>query len=125
LAGLRAHNRQHAVAPAWTPLNLLLRDASGKVCGGVLGESGWDWLHIHILWVAEAERCQGYGRALLARAEAEARERGCRGVHLDTHEFQAPAFYQRHGYEVFGVLDDYPVGARRYFLTKTLRGSET
>jgi GNAT superfamily N-acetyltransferase len=72
LAGLRAHNRQHAPAPAWTPLNLLLRDASGTVCGGLLGESGWGWLHIHILWVAEAVRGRGYGGTLLARAEAEA-----------------------------------------------------
>ncbi len=120
LAGLRAHNRQHAPAPGWTPLNLLLRDAGGKVCGGLLGESGWEWLHIHILWVAEAERRRGYGGELLARAEAEARRRGCRGVHLDTHEYQAPDFYQRRGYEVFGVLNDYPRGSRRYFLAKAL-----
>jgi GNAT superfamily N-acetyltransferase len=121
LAGLRAHNRLHAPAPGWSPLNLLLRDTGGAVYGGLLGESGWGWLHIHILWVAESVRRRGYGGALLARAEAEARERGCRGVHLDTHEFQAPAFYQRHGYEVFGVLEDYPAGARRYFLAKALR----
>jgi GNAT superfamily N-acetyltransferase len=90
------------------PLNLLLRDANGTVRGGLLGESGWGWLHIHILWVAEAERRRGYGGELLARAEAEARRRGCHGVHLDTHEYQAPDFYRRRGYEVFGVLNDYP-----------------
>jgi len=74
----------------------------------------------HILWVAEAERRRGYGGELLARAEAEARRRGCRGVHLDTHEYQAPDFYRRRGYVVFGVLNDYPRGSRRYFLAKAL-----
>jgi GNAT superfamily N-acetyltransferase len=122
LSGLRAHNRQHAPAPDWTPLNLLLRGSDGRICGGLLGESGWGWLHIHILWVAEAERGQGYGAALLHQAEQEAWARGCRGVHLDTHDFQAPGFYEHCGYEVFGVLENYPQGARRHFLAKTLRG---
>jgi GNAT superfamily N-acetyltransferase len=74
--------------------------------------------------VTESERRRGYGGELLARAEAEARQQACRGVHLDTHQFQAPDFYLRRGYQVFGVLEDYPAGARRYFLAKKLRWEE-
>jgi hypothetical protein len=33
---------------------------------------------------------------------------------------QAPGFYERHGYQVFGELDNFPTGHQRYFLTKTL-----
>lgn len=120
LGGLRSHNRRHAPAPNWTPLNLLLRGADGEIHGGLLGESGWGWVHIHILWVAEPERGRGYGSALLRRAETEALARGCRGIHLDTHDFQAPGFYEHFGYRVFGVLEDYPSGARRHFLMKAL-----
>jgi hypothetical protein len=35
-------------------------------------------------------------------------ERGHSGVWVDTFEFQAPGFYQKLGYEVFGVLPDHP-----------------
>jgi len=120
LGGLRAYNRRHAPDPEWLPLTLLLRDAEGELRGGLVGESGWGWLHIEFLWVEESVQRRGYGRAMLARAEAEALRRGCHGVFLDTHDFQAPAFYQALGYEVFGVLDDYPRGFRRHFLRKSL-----
>jgi ribosomal protein S18 acetylase RimI-like enzyme len=120
IAGLRAYNRKKADPPNWTPLNLLLRGPGGVIYGGLLGESGWGWLHIHILWVAEEVRGRGYGAALLHEAEVEATVRGCAGVHLDTHDFQAPGFYEHCGYRVFGMLEAYPAGARRYFLMKTL-----
>jgi hypothetical protein len=32
--------------------------------------------------------------------------------------WQALAFYERQGYTVFGVLDDFPPGHRKYFLAK-------
>jgi GNAT superfamily N-acetyltransferase len=119
-AGLRAYNRRQVADPGWAPLALFLRDPDHHIQGGLLGESGWGWLHIYFLWVAEPFQRSGYGGALLVRAESEARRRGCRGIHLDSHDFQAPVFYQRRGYEIFGTLEDYPRGHRRYFLRKTL-----
>jgi O-acetyl-ADP-ribose deacetylase (regulator of RNase III)/GNAT superfamily N-acetyltransferase len=124
VAGLRAHNRRNAPAPDWQPLTLFLRDADGRLRGGLIAESGWRWLHVYFIWVSEEARHLGYGRALLERAEAEARARDCLGVHLDTHDFQAPEFYETLGYKVFGMLEDYPPGHRRYFLRKDLRGNE-
>jgi O-acetyl-ADP-ribose deacetylase (regulator of RNase III)/ribosomal protein S18 acetylase RimI-like enzyme len=124
VAGLRAHNRRNAPAPGWEPLTLFLRDTGGNLCGGLIAESGWRWLHVYFLWVSEESRRHGYGRALLERAEAEARLRGCLGIHLDTHDFQAPEFYETLGYEVFGMLEDYPPGHRRYFLRKDLAGGK-
>ena len=56
----------------------------------------------------------------MRRAEDEARRRGCRGIWLDSFTFQAPGFYQRLGYEIFGALDDYPPGDKRCFLRKRL-----
>jgi GNAT superfamily N-acetyltransferase len=74
------------------------------------------------LWVAAEARGAGHGSALLAAAEAEAWARGCLGVHLDTFEYQALPFYQRHGYELFGTLDGYPPGYRQFYVRKLRPG---
>jgi ribosomal protein S18 acetylase RimI-like enzyme len=55
---------------------------------------------------------------MLLQAEQEAKARGCRGVWLDRYSFQARGFYERLGYAVFGILDDYPPGQSRIFLHK-------
>ena len=120
-ASLSAYNQQHAPDDAFTPITLLVRDRGGALVGGLLGGTYWGWLVVEILWLADDVRHQGIGGRLLQMAEQIAIARGCHAAHLDTMSFQAPAFYERHGYTVFGVLDDMPHGHRRYFLKKELR----
>jgi hypothetical protein len=43
---------------------------------------------------------------------------GLRSVWLDA--LQARGFYEAVGYELFGMLDNYPAGQKRYFLRKRL-----
>jgi GNAT superfamily N-acetyltransferase len=119
-AGLRAYNLLHAPDDDHQLLHIFLRAPDGSIRGGLLGDTYWGWLYIRILWLHESVRQQGYGGRMLALAEAEAVRRGCHAAHLDTMSFQAQPFYERHGYTVFGVLDDLPVGHRRIFLQKTL-----
>lgn len=120
LAGLIAHNRRHAVPPGFQPLVLAARDAAGEIAGGLVGETGWEWLHVSLLWVAEPHRGTGLGRRLLHEGERSAAARGCRHAYLDTFDFQARPFYEQQGYAVFGVQHDYPPGHRRYFMEKRL-----
>ncbi len=117
-AGLSAYNRQHAPDDTFEPLTLVVRDPQGAVVGGLLGGTIWHWLYVDILWLSDALRGQGYGTRLLAEAERIAQERGCMAAQLDTMSWQALAFYERQGYTVFGVLDDFPPGHRKYFLAK-------
>jgi GNAT superfamily N-acetyltransferase len=105
----------------YTPLFLLLRDSEKNVVGGLEGFIGLGWFHIGTLWVAEKLRGYGYGKALLLAAEQEAIARDCLNAYLFTYSFQAPEFYQHLGYEVFGELEDFPPGHRRYFLKKSLQ----
>lgn len=66
-------------------------------------------------------RSRGIGRELLQAAEQEAERRGCVVVILDTHSFQAPAFYQKLGYQVVGQQTDFPDQHQHYFLEKRLQ----
>lgn len=119
-AGLSAYNQLHAPDDTFQPLNLFVRDTQGTVIGGLLGGTIWSWLYVDILWLSDGIRKHGYGSRLLIEAERLAVERGCIGSHLDTMSFQALSFYERYGYTVYGVLDNFPPGQRKYLLQKPL-----
>ncbi|MGW7051819.1 GNAT family N-acetyltransferase [Streptomyces sp. NPDC054887] len=104
------------------PLQVWALDAaSGELAAGLDGFTWGHWLHVQLLWVADAHRGAGLGSRLLARAESAAREeRGCRYARLETWDFQAPEFYRKLGYEVAGRVEDYPPGVTEYILTKRL-----
>jgi GNAT superfamily N-acetyltransferase len=117
-AGLRAFNVAYIGQPEEQPVQLFLRDDAGKVVGGLLGEIRWRWLYVAKLWVSEAHRGHGYGSDLLEAAEKHARAQRCLGSYLDTFEYQARPFYEKHGYALFGTLEGYPPGFRQYHLAK-------
>ena len=52
--------------------------------------------------------------------EDYARRERCLGIYLDTFEYQALPFYEKLGYEQFGVLEGYPPGYRQFHLRKRL-----
>jgi GNAT superfamily N-acetyltransferase len=116
------YNRSKAGDQHYQALTILVHDRRGRLVGGLLGATFWRWLTVDVLWVADGLRGQGHGRRLLLAAEREARRRGCKHACLDTFSFQARGFYEKLGYAPFGVLDDFPGGHKRYFLTKTFRG---
>ena len=118
--GIRRFNEQQAGNNDYKSLCLFLFAPDGKVVGGLIGATYWDWFHIDLLWVREDLRGRGYGHRLLTLAEDEARKRGANNAYLDTFSVQAPSFCRRHGYEVFGKLGEFPRGHQRYFLTKEL-----
>ena len=117
--GLAAHNRAaHGPRLPRRQRWILARDPGGALFGGARCRLAQGWLYLDWLWVEEARRRQGTGQALLAAAEALARESGCRGVHLHTWSFQAPGFYRRHGYAQAGRIEDMPPGATRHWFAK-------
>lgn len=77
-------------------------------------------MFISVLFVEESYRGKGLGSRLLQYVEDRAKSKGIKLVHLDTFDFQAKDFYSKHGYEIFGVLDDCPKGHKRYYLKKVL-----
>lgn len=92
------------------------------------GISGGTWggcCELSHLWVDEALRGRGIGRALVGAAEGEARRRECTQVVLLSHEVQAPGFYERLGYETVGVVEGYPTGSAARWFRKRLAQSSS
>jgi GNAT superfamily N-acetyltransferase len=118
--GIHRFNVEQAGESNFQRICYVLEDPEGEIVGGVLGEIYWGWFYLDLIWVKDDLRGHGYGSQLLKTAEEGARERGARHVYLDTFSFQAPEFYEIHGYRVFGELGDFPEGHRRYFLAKDL-----
>ena len=73
---LSEFNRQNAESDQHTLLRVFVRNDHGELIGGLLGETFWRWLYVNILWVHEDYRHTGLGHQLMARAEAEAKQRG-------------------------------------------------
>lgn len=122
LDGLAACEEAIAGPLGVTPLAILIKDAGGATLGGLWGRSLFRWLNVELLYVPEVLRGQGLGEAMMRRAEAVARARGCIGIWLDTYDFQAPGFYAKLGFERFGTLDDIPPGRQRIFMRKRWEG---
>ena len=101
-------------------LSILLKRADGELYAGLHGHTWGGTCQIKLLWVAERERGRGLGAALLERAEDEARRRGCGQIMLATHDFQAPGFYAKHGFEEVARLIDNPIGHADILMVKRL-----
>jgi GNAT superfamily N-acetyltransferase len=124
--GLWFYNRTRLGSETNDPYARLLiyaRDDAGNLIGGVFGEAYWGWLHVDTLWVAEAQRGHDIGSMLLMQIEQAAAERGFPNSHVKTTDFQALAFYQKNGYEVFGTLENKPPGHTWYYLKKVRAGA--
>jgi GNAT superfamily N-acetyltransferase len=119
-AGLMAFNEAQVGPGKVDRFAVFIRDAQDTIQGGLVGFFAWQWMSVEWLWVDSAIRGQGYGSALLRGAESLARDAGCVGAKLDTYEFQAKPFYEKHGYSVFGVLEGYPASTRTYYMQKAL-----
>lgn len=101
-------------------LAIFIRAEDGQIQGGLSGFTWGGACKIEWLWVSEDLRGKGSGRALVSRAEEEARRRGCIKMVVETHSFQAPDFYQKMGFKIIGQYTDFPRGHCEYFLEKRL-----
>ncbi|MEW6640396.1 MAG: GNAT family N-acetyltransferase [Pseudomonadota bacterium] len=100
---------------------VVIDPAARRPVGGAAGRSSLGLLFLDLFFLPPSLRGQGLGSEVLRRFEAEGRRRGCRAAVLYTISFQAPRFYERHGWRRFGEIPCDPPGTSRIFMTKTLR----
>ncbi|MGO4666195.1 GNAT family N-acetyltransferase [Bosea sp. 2RAB26] len=119
--GLRDYNVEMGGVSDHRPLTITIKDSrSDELIGGLLGRTSLGLLFIDLFYVPKTQRGSGLGTRILQMAEAEGFRRGCRKAVLYTLSFQAPEFYKRFGWSVFGEIALEPPGATRYFMTKDL-----
>ena len=125
---LREFN-QTRKSPIWlnfsqasAPLEVFALDDNGSVIGGLIGKTNGvpEWLEVSIIWVSEEKRGQGIGYHLMSLAEQEAKRRSCRYARLATSDYQAPHFYVKVGYRLYGQLENCPRGETVYYFYKEL-----
>ncbi len=118
--GLDRYNASRVGPEGSRPVWAACRDVNGRLVAGARCMVLWRWLLLDWLWVEEARRGQGLGSLVLQRAEEAGAAAGCTEAMLNTFSFQAPGFYRRHGYAVFGELTDMPEGETRYWMSKRI-----
>jgi GNAT superfamily N-acetyltransferase len=103
-------------------LQVYVLDRAGTLMGGFKGRIHTipTWLEVTCIWVDETVRGRGLGRQLMERAEALARSRGCRYARLATCDFNAPGFYEKLGYRLYGTLANCPPGETVFYYWKEL-----
>jgi len=98
----------------------IIRDENERIIAGI---AGWTWAgacEITQFWVDENARNNGIGKLLLSAAETEAKSKRCFIILIKSYSFQAPHFYERHGYKIEYVLNDFPPGHDYYMLSKRI-----
>lgn len=118
---INAFNMAAVTGQEGKDLGIFVHGEDGQLRGGLYGWTWGGYLEINLLWVLESERGRGLGSRLLGLAEAEGRARGAHTAILDTHSFQAPDFYRRHGYEEYARIEGYPDGHDKLFFRKRLK----
>ena len=118
------YNDQAAPPSGFETFAIVIRDnQTSEQVGGLWAKINYDWLIVELIFIPEKLRGRDLGSLLLAKAEEIAIGKNCVGIWLDTHSFQAPDFYIKRGFEIFGQLEDHPRGSSRFFLRRVLNGS--
>lgn len=99
--------------------SIIMKNQENKVVGGVIVSFLWNGMEIQTLWVDENLRGQGWGRKLMEAIE-EAIKRGCTIAYTNTFTWQAPDFYSKFGYSIYGRLDGFPEGNSLTYFYKNL-----
>jgi GNAT superfamily N-acetyltransferase len=103
-----------------SPLAVQIKNDQGEIIAGAAARSFGDWLLLDTLWVADELRGQNIGSEILKEIEASGKKRGCIKCLLDTLNFQAMPFYEKHGYKTQWVQQGYPKTGCKYFMVKEL-----
>ena len=108
------------------PIHIWVLGQEDEVVGGLVARTHRvrAWLEIAMIWVREDMRGRGIGREMMNRVEAKARIRDCLYARTSTSQYQAPGFYRKCGYSLYGKLEHCPPGDTAFYFWKDLQQNE-
>ncbi len=118
--GINANAKKKRGMNPITPFGFFVKDATGKVLGGIQGITYYGCLYIDMLWVAEELRSKGIGTQLMQKAEILGKERGATFATVNTMDWEAKSLYEILGYYVEFTREGYLKDSKLYMLRKKL-----
>lgn len=91
-----------------------------QIIGGALIWDHSDALYIDVLWCNEQYRKQGIGTKFITMIDDAAKNKELLKIFVDTYEFQAQAFYEKHGFYCIGTIPKYLKDYDRIFMRKDI-----
>lgn len=88
--------------------------------GVIVCQLFWGNLHIKYLLVNNQHRGCGIAKELMEHALEFGKQNGCKFAFVETMSFQAPAFYQKLGFEIELKRDGYAAGTSFFYLKKII-----
>ena len=117
---LRMHNSYTTGRHDGRGLGFAIRNEVGQMIGVAAGFTWSGTCEVKQMWIDEAYRGRGYGRALLSAVIEEACNRGARRIWVASYDFQAPGFYEKAGFKRMAEFKGWPEGYSNVVLCKTL-----
>ncbi|WP_438725415.1 GNAT family N-acetyltransferase [Enterococcus sp. DIV1368c] len=89
--------------------------------GGAVASLFGNTLHLSLLAVDQSYRHEGIGSRLIEAVQQTALENQCLYMTVNTQDYQAREFYERHGFEVFASVENMPfVGTTKFYLKQQI-----
>jgi GNAT superfamily N-acetyltransferase len=101
-------------------IHFCIRDDAGHCVAGIVSSRDLDCITVDYLFVDEMHRGKGYGAMLLDHLEKQASCMPVKRILLNTFSFQAPGFYEKMGYRLFGKVEPCLNEYGQYFYVKEL-----
>ena len=117
---LAEYDIAHTGAPLDGDIRLGIMKDGQLIAGLNACMTAYKILYVSTVFVESDYRGQGYGKALMAQMERQAKELGANMIRLDTFDWQGKAFYEALGYEIVGGYENLEDGFSEYFFLKRL-----
>jgi len=105
--------------PTFDDTGKVIKDSQGNVIAGIFTTLlFWTDLAINDMWASEDCIDEELKVKLLKEVEKELKEKGGHVAMHETFDIKTKDFYVKNGYEVYGILNEYPGECKCYYMKK-------